>query len=320
MNNFKVTRGVYPTMITPYRNGKIDEDALRALVRFYWDSGCDGIFAACQSSEIMFLSVEERVLLVRTVVKAAYELAKNDKSRPPLMIVASGHVSDKLDDQADELCRVAAEGPDALILISNRFDIANTTDEAWIKDAEALLEKLPPDMPLGIYECPKPYKRLLSDAMLKWCIENGRFYFIKDTCCDADLIAHRLDICRGSHLEIFNANAQTLLPTLKNGCSGYCGVMANFHPELYVRLMKSDFQSREASLLQDYLGLAATAEALTYPCCAKDYLNRYRNIPMETYARSADEINYTPYQKSCIDQFAELSEFISGERRHCCRS
>lgn len=310
MKDFKVIKGVYPTMITPYKNGVIDEDAVRELVRFYWNSGCNGIFAACQSSEIMFLSLEERALLVRLVVDEAKKLAEADHSRAPLMIVASGHISDSIDDQAEELCRIAAEGPDALILISNRLDIANTTDEAWISDCEKLIAKLPADMPLGIYECPKPYKRLLSDAMLRFCIETERFYFIKDTCCDADLIAHRLDVCRGSRLEIFNANAQTLLSTLKNGASGYCGVMANIHPELYVRLWGADWASREASLLQDYLGLAATAESLTYPCCAKDYLNRYRGIKMDTFARSADEKNYTPYQRSCIDQFAELSEYI----------
>ena len=313
MKDFKVVKGVYPTMITPYKNGEIDEAAVRKLVRFYWESGCDGIFAACQSSEIMFLSVEERALLVRLVTDEAKKLAAADKSRAPLMIVASGHVSDSLDDQAEELCRIAAEGPDALILISNRLDVANTTDEAWIADCKKLIAKLPTEMPLGIYECPNPYKRLLTDAMLEFCIETERFYFIKDTCCDSDLIAHRLDICRGSRLEIFNANAQTLLSTLKNGCSGYCGVMANIHPELYARLWHSDFDSREASLLQDYLGLAATAESLTYPCCAKDYLNRYREIEMDTFARSADEANYTPYQRGCIDQFAELSAFITND-------
>ncbi|MBO5702836.1 MAG: dihydrodipicolinate synthase family protein [Clostridia bacterium] len=311
MTDFEVKKGVYPTMITPYKDGKIDFDGVRALVRFYWESGCDGIFAACQSSEIMFLTLDERVSLVREVVAEAKKLAANDTSRPPLMIVASGHVSDSLDDQAEELCRVAAEGPDAIIMISNRLDIANTTDEAWIADAEKLLTRLPEDIPLGIYECPKPYKRLLTDAMLKWCISTERFYFIKDTCCDADLIAHRLDVCRGSRLEIFNANAQTLLPTLKSGCAGYCGVMANFHPELYVSLWNKDFESREASLLQDYLGLAATAESLTYPCCAKDFLNRHRGIAMETFARSADEKNYTPYQRGCIDQFAELSAYMT---------
>lgn len=311
MKDFKVVKGVYPTMITPYKEGKIDEDAVRELVRFYWEAGCGGIFAACQSSEIMYLSVDERVLLVRLVVKAARELAENDQSRPPMMIVASGHVSDRLEDQEKELCRIASEGPDAVILISNRLDIENTSDEKWIADCEKLIARLPEDMPLGIYECPKPYKRLLTDAILKRCIACGRFYFIKDTCCDADLISHRLEICRGSHLEIFNANAQTLLRTLKDGAAGYCGVMANFHPELYVKLFRSDYESTAASLLQDYLCLAATTEALTYPCCAKDYLNRYRGIAMEKFARSADMDLYTPYQQSCIDQFAELSEYIS---------
>ena len=311
MKDFKVVKGVYPTMITPYRDGRIDEEAVRELVKFYWNTGCDGIFAACQSSEIMYLSVEERVLLVRLVVNTARELAEADKSRQPMMIVASGHVSDHLEDQADELNKIAAEGPDALILISNRLDIANTSDENWIADCEKLLSALPEDMPLGIYECPKPYKRLLTDAILKWCIASGRFYFIKDTCCDAQLISHRLDVCRGSHLEIFNANAQTLLQTLRDGASGYCGVMANFHPELYVKLFRSDYESKSASLLQDYLCLAATTESLTYPCCAKDYLNRYRGIAMEKFARSADMKLYTPYQQSCIDQFAELSDYIS---------
>jgi 4-hydroxy-tetrahydrodipicolinate synthase len=310
MKDFKVIKGVYPTMITPYRNGEIDEEAVCELVKFYWTTGCDGIFAACQSSEIMYLSAEERALLVRLVVKTARELAQCDKSRRPMMIVASGHVSDSFEDQVRELNMIAAEKPDALILISNRLDIENSTDEKWISDCEKLISMLPQNIPLGIYECPKPYKRLLTDAMLEWCISCERFYFIKDTCCDADLIAHRLDICRGSHLEIFNANAQTLLSTLKNGASGYCGVMANLHPELYVRLFNSDYSSRNASLLQDILCFTATAESLTYPCCAKDYLTRYRGIKMDTYARSADDNQYTEYQRLCIDQFAELTEHI----------
>lgn len=309
-NDFKVAKGVYPTMITPYKNGMIDGDCVRELVRFYYHAGCDGIFAACQSSEISFLSLEERVLLVRLVVDEAKKLAAAEKTRPPLMIVASGHVSDTPAEQIKELTAVAAEGPDALILISNRLDIANTSDEAWIAEAGELISRLP-DIPLGVYECPKPYKRLMSDAMLKWCADSGRFYFIKDTCCDAGLIAHRLEICRGSHLEIFNANSQTLLETLKCGAAGYCGVMANIHPELYVKLYKSDYSSKKASLLQDYLGLTAMIESVSYPCCAKDFLHRFRGVDIETYSRSADENAYSPYQRDLITRFAELNEYMT---------
>ena len=86
--------------------------------------------------------------------------------------------------------------------------------------------------------------------------------------------------------------------------------MANFHPELYVRLMALDWNSKEAELLSDYLGLCSHLEALTYPCCAKYYLNDIVGIPMQTYARSNDERNFTPYQKHCINQMAQMYDLL----------
>lgn len=313
--NFEATYGVYPTMITPYRkSGTVDDTAVEALTEWYWKRGCDGIFADCQSSEIQFLTLDERVSILHTVMQKVYALAAQDPSRPRMTVVASGHVSDGFEDQVRELNAIAAEKPDALILISNRMDIANTSDEAWIADTGRLIAELPAEMPLGIYECPKPYKRLLSEKMLRWCVENGRFYFVKDTCCDAELIRARLEVCKGSHLKLFNANAQTLLETVRAGVYGYCGVMANFHPDLYTRLLKGDINSSDASLLQDFLGLAATIEGQTYPCCAKYYLNRFEGVAMEPDARSADVRNLTAYQKSCVDQLAELTNAIRNRR------
>ena len=113
---------------------------------------------------------------------------------------------------------------------------------------------------------------------------------------------------------MFNANAQTLLETVRAGVYGYCGVMANFHPDLYTRLLKGDINSSDASLLQDFLGLAATIEGQTYPCCAKYYLNRFEGVAMEPDARSADVRNLTAYQKSCVDQLAELTNAIRNRR------
>lgn len=312
MMNFEATYGVYPTMITPYRkNGEIDYTAIEMLTEWYWKCGCDGIFADCQSSEIQFLTCEERVSILHTVMRTVHALAEKDLSRPRMTVVASGHVSDEFSAQVKELNAIVAEKPDALILISNRMDIANTSDDAWIAETERLIAEIPEDMPLGIYECPKPYKRLLSEKMLRWCVENGRFYFVKDTCCDADLIKARLDICKDSHLKLFNANAQTLLETVKSGAHGYCGVMANFHPDLYVKLLKrEDLYSRKTSLLQDFLGLAATIEGQTYPCCAKYYLDKFEYVTMEPFARSADVRNLTAYQRFCIDQMAELTNAI----------
>ncbi len=312
---FQVKTGVYPTMITPYRNGKIDYQAVESLVDWYWKEGCDGIFAACQSSEILYLSLEERVKLVRTVVRRAKELARSDLARAPIQIVASGHVSDSFRDQVEELNAIAEEKPDVLVLITNRMDISNTSDENWIEDTNRLMEQLPKSMPLGLYECPKPYKRLLSEQMIKWSAETERFFFLKDTCCDASVIRQRLKWIEGSSLKLFNANAQTMLQSARDGAAGYCGVMANFHPKLYSRLLEAKtLHTEETSLLQDFLGLAASIENMTYPCCAKYYLNKYEGLALKTDARSADAELFTDYQKQCVDQLAEMSDAIKMNR------
>ena len=57
------------TMITPYRpDGSVDIETALKYVDWYYESGLDGIFAVCQSSEIFFLSLEERVALNLAVI------------------------------------------------------------------------------------------------------------------------------------------------------------------------------------------------------------------------------------------------------------
>ena len=297
-------RGAYPTMITPYNNdGTVDWGGVEALTEWYWKMGCDGIFASCQSSEIWFLGEDDRVKLAKTVKDKADALARCDKSRGPMTIVASGHVSDGFDDQVRELTRMAETGVDAVILITNRLDIPNTDDEHWIADCSRLIGQLPEETKLGLYECPFPYKRLLTPAMLKWAVSTDRFRFIKDTCCDADEIDRRMQILRGTGFLLFNANAQTLLPSLKSGGAGYCGVMANFHPQPYVWLCENWEKEPElAEEAADTLSLLAFTEALAYPITAKYHQNKIEGVAMPLYAKSRRAADFKPYDAMCVEQ------------------
>lgn len=305
--------GVFPTMITPYKkDGKVDYQGVETLVEWYWKKGCDGIFAVCQSSEIFFLTKEERVRIGKTVVEKAKALAAQDKSRKPMKIVVSGHVSDSFNDQVEELNAMAAIGADALILISNRMDIENTTDEKWIADLHKLIDRLPADIALGVYECPKPYKRLLTKKMLQACKETGRFAFIKDTCCDAAIIKERIETLKDCDIGLYNANAQTLLETLRAGADGYCGVMANFHPEIYKWLF-DNADKKEAELVQAFVCMTAFTESLAYPATAKYYVNAHEGIEIEPISRAVDCNSITEYQKSCLAQMKTLGNFIKKE-------
>jgi 4-hydroxy-tetrahydrodipicolinate synthase len=125
-------------MITPYKkDGSIDYETAEKYVDFYYENGLTGIFAVCQSSEIFYLTTEEKAELNRRVYKRAKELeAKHGR---PFTVVSSGHTSDTIEDQAKELNSVIASGTDAIILITNRLDPNNEGDDVFIKNAEKLL-------------------------------------------------------------------------------------------------------------------------------------------------------------------------------------
>lgn len=300
-------------MITPYLpDGTVDYEAVRALTGWYFARGCDGIFACCQSSEIAFLSLEDRVRIAQTVVNENQRLASAHPARVPMTIVASGHISYDFEDQATELNAMAATGIDALILISNRMDIANTSDEAWIDETARLIARLPESMPLGLYECPAPYKRLLSEKMLRYCAGTGRFVIMKDTCCDAERIARRLEILKGSPFKLYNANGQTLLESLRAGAAGYCGVMCNFHPKIVAWLCHHfETEPEKADLAQAFFGTAAFTESLAYPVTAKYHLKELEHLPLKSLrSRSRDERLLKDYDRSSIRQMKLLSDTI----------
>ncbi len=287
---------IFTTMITPYQaDGSIDYETACKYVDWYFENGLTGIFAVCQSSEIFYLSLEERVELNRRVYQRAKALDPN------FLVVSSGHVSDSLEDQAKELNAIYASGTDALILITNRLDPNNEGDDVFIANAEKLLSMLPKDAKLGLYECPHPYKRLVTPKILDWCLSTGRFYYMKDTCCDAEVIAQRVRQLEGSHFKLLNANCQTLLETMRAGAHGYCGIMCNFHPALYAWLGKN-YKSEKADLVQSVTGIFGFTEVgLPYPLTAKYHMNLC-GIPTENIARNRKSEELTDYAKSCMQQ------------------
>lgn len=299
---------ILTTMITPYtKDGKIDFDTAQKYVDWYYESGIDGIFAVCQSSEIFYLSLEERVELNRRVYNRAKSLDKD------FLVVSSGHVSDTLEEQAKELNAIYESGTDALILITNRLDINNEGDDVFIENAKKLISKLPSDAKLGLYECPYPYKRLVTPKILDFCLSTGRFYYMKDTCCDAELIAQRVEQLKGSHFKLLNANCQTLLETMRSGAHGYCGIMCNYHPKLYAWLGKN-YNSEKADLVQSVIGTFGFTEVgLPYPLTAKYHMNLC-GIETENVARNRKSEEMSEYAKSCMNQMKlatdKLEEFL----------
>lgn len=263
----KKIEGIIPVMITPFgADGKIDYPGVARLVEWYIANGSDALFAVCQSSEMLFLSLDERVELAAFVMKAA-------AGRVP--VIASGHVSDTLEGQLAELTAIAATGVDGMVLVTNRLDANKAGGTKFLDDLKWLLERLPEDLTLGLYECPAPYRRLLTDEELKFCADSGRFAILKDVSCDLETVKRRVALTAGSPLAIVNANAAIFYDAIKAGSRGFTGVFTNIHPDLYQwMLTKSATNPALADELSVYLALSSMAEPMGYPKLAKLYHKR----------------------------------------------
>lgn len=299
---------IFTTMITPYKkDGSIDLETALKYVDWYYENGLDGIFAVCQSSEIFYMSIEERVELNRAVYKRAKELEKSGNR--PFTVVSSGHISTEMEEQKKELNAIAESGTDALILITNRLDPDNLGDDVFIENAEKLMASLPENIKLGLYECPYPYKRLVTPRILDWCIKTGRFAYMKDTCCDAAEIIRRCKQLKGSGFKLLNANCQTLLETMRAGADGYCGIMCNFHPALYSWLGKN-YADERADFVQAVIGTFGFTEVgLPYPLTAK-YSMSLCGMETENIARNRKSGELTEYSKSCIEQMKYATDAV----------
>lgn len=256
--------GIVPVMLTPFTSdNRIDWGGLEQLVEWYVEFGADVLFAVCQSSEMQKLSLEERVALAKTVVSLV-------RGRVP--VIASGHISESPQDQRSELVAMASTGIDALVLVTNRLDTAKAGTEAFRTAVEDVLTWVPGDLPLGLYECPAPYRRLLTDDEFKFCRDTGRFVTLKDVSCDLDTVKRRAALAEGSKLAVVNANAAIAAAAMRNGSKGFSGVFTNFHPDLYAWLYRHATDDSDLRReLEIFLALAAMAEPMGYPGLAKTY-------------------------------------------------
>lgn len=279
----KTINGIVPVMLTPFTaDDRIDYPALAKLIDWYLEKGVDALFAVCQSSEMQFLSLQERVDLARFVVQHV-------DGRIP--VIASGHISDDIETQKTELLAMAQTGIDALVLVTNHLDPRNEGSEVFYATLNTLLETLPASLPLGLYECPAPYRRLLSDDEFTWCANSGRFIVLKDVSCDLPTVERRVRLAQGTPLNVINANAAIAWPAMLAGSQGFSGVFTNFHPELYSWLWREGKNQRAlADELAIFLSLGAVTETLGYPKNAKIYHQRLGTFDGITCRVNKDDV------------------------------
>ena len=271
-------RGFIPVMLTPFKdNGSIDFNALTTLTQVYLNAGAKGLFANCLSSEMFELGADERIEVIKHVIKVA------NGSVP---VVATGTFGGPISEQADFVKKVHDTGTAAVILINGLLAEQNESDEVFNERVFQLLD-LTPNIPVGFYECPVPYKRLLSPQQLQNFVETGRVIYHKDTSLDIEQIKEKLALTAGKEFGIYDAYMGHAVKTLQAGCAGLSCIQGNYFPELIVWLCdnfdKPELQT-EVQLVQDFLTDNMDVMHNVYPIVSKYFLQK-RGLKISTYTR-----------------------------------
>jgi 4-hydroxy-tetrahydrodipicolinate synthase len=302
-----IIKGIIPVMLTAFDDrGGIDWESQKKLTDWYLEQGSESLFTVCQSSEMLYLDLSEREALARFTIEVV-------DGRVP--VIASGHVGVTLEEQLTELTKIAATGVDCLVFVTNRLDPDNSGSKHLFKTVEILKQELPPDLRLGLYECPAPYRRLLSDDEVAYFAQDPRFVILKDVSCDINTVRRRLELTKDSNLTISNANAAIAFEAMKSGASGFCGVFNNFHPDLYRWLQdEGEIHAELANELARFLVLSAATEGMGYPKLAKAYHQRLGTI-QSSFSRAVPEAIFEKYWalEPILEKIEEGTEYYRGK-------
>jgi 4-hydroxy-tetrahydrodipicolinate synthase len=273
-----LAHGVYPTMITPFTAaGGIDWAGLDRLVDWYLERGAKGLFAVCGSSELDALTLDERFALCERVAARA----------APHPVVASGTFGGPLPLQAGDCRRMVEAGARAAVILTGNLAVGEESDDTWRARLGELMDLTAP-IPLGFYERPGPNNRAIPPGTLGELARTGRFLFHKDTTCDLELIGAKAAAVAGTPLGFYNANASSLLHSLRAGGAGFSGIAASFYPDLIGWLCTFwDEEPDLAKSVQDIITALEPAIGHHYPLSAKIHL---RGLGLEPICRVEREV------------------------------
>lgn len=269
-----------PVMLTPFKkDGSIDFEGLTALTNYYLDNGAKGLFANCQSSEMFELTSGERLRIIEHVMKIV-------DNRVP--VVAAGNFGDTIREQAGFVKQVHDTGVNAVIVLTGLLageKEGNDILEHRINELLSLTEGIP----LGFYECPLPYKRILPPQLLEQLVQTGRIVYHKDTCLDIAQVKEKNRLCAGVNgFGLYDAYMVHAVESLEAGSAGLSCIQGNYFPELVVWLCNNynnpELQE-QVQLVQQFFIDEMEVMHQHYPQSAKYFLQQ-AGLPVTTYVRN----------------------------------
>jgi 4-hydroxy-tetrahydrodipicolinate synthase len=233
-------KGSYTALITPFRNGGVDEDAFRRLVEWQIAEGTHGLVPVGTTGESPTLSYDEHKRVVELTVEVA-------KKRVPV-IAGTGSNSTA---EAIELSQHAQRaGADGLLIVTPYYN--KPTQEGLFRHFEAINAAV--SIPIIIYNIPGRSVIDMSVATMARCAELSNIVGVKDATAKLERVSQQRLACGPEFCQLSGEDA-TALGFMAHGGMGCISVASNIAPRLCAEFqnacLRGDFAA--ALKLQDRL-------------------------------------------------------------------
>ncbi len=207
--------GTMTALITPFRDGKIDEDALRAHIERQIEAGVEGLIPAGSTGEAATLSVAEHKQVIRITVEQA-------AGRVP---VIAGTGSNNTAESIELTAAAHSLGADAALLISPYYN--KPTQEGIYQHHRAIAEAV--HLPQVLYNVPGRTASNLLPETVGRLSRISNIIGIKDATADMEQLLQTMEAVDG-RLEFYSGDDATVLPFMALGGEAVISVVANIAP------------------------------------------------------------------------------------------
>lgn len=216
--------GSYVALVTPFKNGKIDEESFAKMIEMHVAAGTDGVIPCGTTGESATLDFEEHEQLVALTVKLVRGRMK--------VIAGTGANNTK---EAIHLSKAAErDGADGCLVVTPYYN--KPTQKGLVNYFRQVASSV--KIPIIAYNVPGRTGVNIAPKTMAEIAQISNVVAVKEA--SGDLVQmSEVSLATGREFEILCGDDMLLLPALAIGATGVISVVANFLPRETKELITS---------------------------------------------------------------------------------
>ena len=231
--------GTYTAIVTPFKNGQVDENAFRTLIQFQIDNGVNGIVPTGTTGEAATLDFDEHLRVIELAVEEARGRCK----------IIAGTGSNSTQEAVDLTQKAERLGVDAVLLASPYYN--KPTQEGIYRHYKKIAEST--SLKLMLYNVPG---RTAGEIGVETCArlarDCGNIVSIKEAGGSAERVSALKKILPAD-FTILSGDDGLTLPFMAVGAVGVVSVASNVIPKQITDMVNAFLAGRSADALKVHL-------------------------------------------------------------------